>query len=406
MTAKKLAIFTPLPPSKSGIADYSVELGRALKNHWDITFVIDDSAEDPIGIDCIQFKRLSEWKSSNTDDVIRFYQLGNNIHHAYILRELLDHPGITLMHDFSMHHLLVECTLAKEDTKSYLDLMSAEYGVAGEKLAKLRYENGLHHGLLEFLMPLNQQVITHSKGIIVHSYASLNELQFRFPDTKAIRVPFPYENPDPKLLSGSRECAREQLGIDNDRLVFASFGFVTPPKQIELTLRALAQCKDDIPDFEYILVGEVSMAIQIEKLLEELGLVDCVRITGFVDFAAFHHYIEACDVAMSLRYPSAGETSAALMRAMGLRRANIVFDYASYADYPDYTVVKVPLDTTNNSYLIEAIMKVANDGEYRQSIADAGAEYLLSKHKIEDVANMMSEFIAECDDRECRIDIF
>jgi len=396
MTSRKLAIFTPLPPTKSGIADYAVELGRALERQWDITFVIADDAEDPVGVDYAPVMRLADWKSAGTDDVPRFYQLGNNIHHAYIYRELISHPGVTLMHDFSMHHLLVEMTLAKSDTQSYVTLMSAEYGEAGEHLSRSRCEHYIHHRMVEFLFPLNQQVIINSKGVVLHSYSSLNELHYRFPDKMAIRVPFPYEEPEPGLLMGGRDKARELLGIDSNKLIYASFGFVTPPKQIELTLKAFARCKDEIPDFEYILVGEVSPAVPVDKLIEELGLQGRVRVTGFVDFATFHHYIEACDISVALRYPSAGETSAALMRAMGMGRANIVFDYASYADYPDETVYKLPLDTYDPSSLVDAISKLGKDVGYRHALGNNAAEYLRTEHDIDNVASMMTAFITDC----------
>ena len=268
------------------------------------------------------------------------------------------------MHDFSMHHLLVELTLAREDKESYQELLEKEYGESGKKLAQLR-NNQFYHGIQEFLFPLNKNVISNSKGVVVHSVSSMRTLQFEHPNVMICKVPFPYQDVDSSILLGGREQAKKELIIEEERLVITSFGFVTPPKQVELVLRALAQCKQDIPDFEYILVGEVSPAVHIEKLVSELGLDENVRITGFVSFEKFHHYIEASDLVISLRYPSAGETSAALMRAMGMSRANIVFNYASYIDYPDDAVIKIPLDTIDIQCLVDAIKIAANNEEYR-----------------------------------------
>jgi glycosyltransferase involved in cell wall biosynthesis len=396
MTGRELALFTPLPPTRSGISDYSMEIARALKKHWDITFVIADDAEEPVGVPAEMVARVSEWKAGDNGQVPRFYQLGNNHYHAYIYRELIEHPGVTLMHDYSMHHLLVEMTLTKGDDVSYLELMSEGYGAAGIALANLRCYEQVHHGITEFIMPLNHQVLEKSLGIVVHSHSSLNDIHDRFPETAAVRVPFPYEDPAPELLLGGRDVACDYLGLDKNKLYISSFGFVTPPKQIEFTLRALARCQNEIPDFEFIIVGEVSPAVPIEDLLKELGMQDRVKVTGFVDFNIFHHYIEASDIIVSLRYPSAGETSAALMRAMGMGRANIVFNYASYGDYPGNTVYKIPLDTERNSFLIAAIKRLAKDSAYREQLARNARRHLLESHRIEDVAEAVTGFITNC----------
>lgn len=393
---EKLALFSPLPPTKSGIADYSVELAGALNEFWDIIHIIADDAPEPESIpDSLSYCRCSAWNETDTKNVPRFYHMGNNVHHEYIFREILSHPGVTLMHDYSMHHLMVELTLARGDELSYVEMMEEQYGLLGKRLAELRLEY-VHDDIVQFMLPLNKQVIDNSLGLVVHSNYSLRELSYQSPEKACCRVSFPYEIPDPKLVTGSKELAREILSIRSDRIIFSSFGFVTPPKQVELTLRALAESKDVIPTFEFIIVGEVSESLSIGKLAEELGLSEMVKVTGYVSFEQFHHYIEASDVILSLRYPSAGETSAALMRAMGLGRANIVFDYASYPDFPDDAVFKIPLDTYNTDHLKEAIIKLANDSEYRDLIGNNAMEHLNTQHGINVVAKEMTDFIRTC----------
>ena len=47
---------------------------------------------------------------------------------------------------------------------------------------------------------------------------------------------------------------------------------------------------------------------------------------------------------MNLRYPSAGETSGTLIRALEAGKPVAVSDYAQFAEFPDDCVVKIPFD--------------------------------------------------------------
>ena len=50
----------------------------------------------------------------------------------------------------------------------------------------------------------------------------------------------------------------------------------------------------------------------------------------------------ATDLAVNLRYPSAGETSGTLIRAFESGKPVAVSDYAQFAEFPDDCVVKIP----------------------------------------------------------------
>ncbi|GAA5142027.1 glycosyltransferase family 4 protein [Thalassotalea piscium] len=390
----KLAIFTPLPPSKTGIADYCCELGEALTKFWEVIFVIANDALDPTWLpDGCSFYRLDEFsKKSKMKKIPRIYQMGNNVHHAYMLDEIENKPGLLVLHDYSMHHLLVEETLAKGDTEKYKALLRHDYGELGERIAENR-ENYIFDHLLEFMMPINGTLVDSSLGVVVHSYQSLLDLEYRFPEKATRRIPFPFTNDIDGCFLESKTVAREQLGIPKEKLIFSSMGFITPPKQIEFALRALANVKEYIPDFEYWLVGDKSDAIDLDSLLEELDLVEHVKLTGFVTFEEFHHYLQASDVVISLRYPSAGETSAALFRAMGLGCCNLVFDYASFSDFPEGTLIKVPLDTFDTTMMESAIKYVANDEEVRLQIGQTAKEFILNKHDVSIAALEYTQFV-------------
>ncbi len=64
---------------------------------------------------------------------------------------------------------------------------------------------------------------------------------------------------------------------------------------------------------------------------------------GFAPIEKFVDYIGACDIVLNLRYPTVGETSGSLQRALGLGSAVIVSDVGSFAELPDDVCLKVPV---------------------------------------------------------------
>jgi len=195
------------------------------------------------------------------------------------------------------------------------------------------------------------------------------------------------------MLTGATHLARGKLGIEEETVIFASFGFVTPPKQIEFVLEALSKIKLDIPNFKYFIVGEVSEAIPIKQILLEYGLEDNVDVLGYVDFEKLHLYMEAADIVVSLRYPSAGETSAALYRAMGIGKCCLVFDYSSYSDLPDNTLIKLKLDTFDVTKLAHTLKYYAHHIDETVLIAKNAKQYILEKHSVETCVNQYTNII-------------
>lgn len=386
----RLLLFSPVPPTRSGISDYTVELLPYLREYWDIYVVISDDAEDPSsGDELPQIVRNSELQKSRLRYAPRFYHMGNNVHHEYIHAALQDVPGVTLMHDFCMHHLLTDLLLARGNAEGYKYLLAHQYGASGAAIADYR-RDFCYHDMAQFMYAMNASVVEKSAGILVHSRASLNELNFSFPAVAAERVPFPH------VQSRAHVSYRAQPGRDrqdDDPVVISSFGFVTPPKQIELVLRALAIVRESFSRFRYCIVGEVSDSVPVYDLLQELQLEDHVGVTGYVDMNEFHRYMELSDAVISLRYPSAGETSAALVRAMGFGKANLVFDYASYADFPDEVVFKVPLDTSSPEQLACRIRQLLVDDGLRERISANAVEYLREQHDPACSALQMTRFI-------------
>src|SRR5688500_829870 len=76
-------------------------------------------------------------------------------------------------------------------------------------------------------------------------------------------------------------------------------------------------------------------------------------MTGYVADDDFPRYYAAADRFVNLRYPTAGETSGTLIRALDAGKPVAVSDYAQFAELPDDVAFKVPLGAGEVEALVE-----------------------------------------------------
>src|SRR5439155_26010690 len=116
----------------------------------------------------------ADLRPATTD--LRIYQLGNNPHHEFVYREAMAHPGVVVLHDVVLHHLIVEMTLARGDVEGYVTALRASHGEVGEAWARGRAA-GLHSEMGNFLLPASVEIANRSHAVIVHNDWSAGRLR-------------------------------------------------------------------------------------------------------------------------------------------------------------------------------------------------------------------------------------
>ncbi|HEV7429267.1 MAG TPA: glycosyltransferase family 4 protein [Thermoanaerobaculia bacterium] len=273
------------------------------------------------------------------------YFLGNNPHHAWIYDEAMRTPGVIVLHDLVLHHLIVEMTLARGDVDGYVAALEANHGEAGAAWARGRAA-GLHSEMGNFLLPASVDVANRSRAVIVHNRYAAERLQ-SFGVTAPIHVvPHPFE-PQPSAR-GRRDAVRAQHGFAADDRVIGLFGFLTSAKRAEVVLEAFADARGRDPKLRLLIVGEPAPNVDVDALRG-----DGITFTGYVPDEEFAAYFAAVDRLVNLRYPSAGETSGTLIRAFEAGKPVAVSDYAQFAEFPDDCVVKIPFGDREAATLAE-----------------------------------------------------
>ena len=322
----RLAVLTPLPPARTGVAHYASLLLPALRESSRV-----DAFDAPFG-DGATTRRLDDY-----DHVI--YQLGNNPHHEWIYAEAMRRPGVAVLHDLVLHHLIVEMTLARGDAEGYVEALQANHGEAGAAWARGRAA-GLHSEMGNFLLPASVEVARRSRAVIVHNRYAADRLRSFGVTTPIHVVPHPY-------VPERRTFARGTLFRPEQRVI-GFFGFLTSAKRAEVVLEAFRIARARDPRLALLVVGEPAPNVDLEALRGE-GIVT----TGYVEDADFPRYYAVADRFVNLRYPSAGETSGTLIRALDAGKPVAVSDYAQFAELPDDVVFKVPLAEGEVERLVE-----------------------------------------------------
>ena len=394
----RVAWFSPLPPSRSGIADYSAELLPVLaeREGLDLELFVEERsrvAEDLSGRFPVHGDKAfpGQWQTGRFDAVL--YHLGNNAdYHARTWQHMLRIPGVVVLHEYMLHHLVRGMTLARGDVKGYVEEMRYAYGRTGEALARRSIGTGIP--LDAWRYPLFERAVDASLGLIVHNDCTHDRVLASRPGTRIAKVPLHLSLRELDETAGalSPSQARASLGLPAKGLLVASFGFITPAKRLEVSLRAFARLRQEVPDALYLLVGEASPHYDFASILTPELSPGVIHI-GRTELGQFLRYMVAADITVNLRWPTGGETSAALIRLLGLGKAVIVSNSGAFAEIPDGCCAKIDLDATEEELLVATLRALATDKALRARMEENARRHIRTHHTLEGSARGYADFL-------------
>ncbi|MDD5748894.1 MAG: glycosyltransferase family 4 protein, partial [Actinomycetota bacterium] len=200
--------------------------------------------------------------------------------------------------------------------------------------------------------------------------------------------------PPPVNNLRKREQVREILGFSSKDFVVGKFGYMTANKRLDVILRAIKEVKRDFR-IKLLVVGKLMPGCDSTKLIYDLGLDDDVLVTGFVDRRTFWEYLRVPDVCVALRYPSAGETSAIVIKMMGNGCPVIISDYQAFSEFPGDCCRKVAPGEKEIESLSAQIVELAENPSEREEIGKRARKYIERNHDIRDSARKYIEFAVE-----------
>lgn len=334
----RLAWASPLPPIRSGVADYAAEILPPLAALADVLVVEPPGWKAPQADGpWLALPRLPA-TAATEGERLEVLHLGNNPYHLWVAERLRRRGGVVVLHDPVLHHLLVEEAAAQGGWERFAEELEAAHPGAGQALATAR-RWGYTGPLDPFLFPAPHPFLRHARGVMVHSRAAAEAVGKVFPELPVAAVPLAVAclaRPE------DRPAWRHRLGVSADELALLHLGFLTPAKGLEVILRALAALREVGVPCKLVVVGEGSEGGALESRARAAGLGAMLLPWGFATEKELGGLLAAADLGLVPRYPTAGETSAAALRLLAAGVPVIVSGYRQFLELPAAAALRVP----------------------------------------------------------------
>jgi glycosyltransferase involved in cell wall biosynthesis len=353
-SALSVGFIGPLPPTRSGIADYDAEILSSLSKEISLSVSSYEPSSAAAALD-------------GRHDVLLF-QIGNDPMHAPSVEALLSPrrraPAVVVLHDFVLHHLFAAAYLDRRREGDYARALEAAHGTRGRAFAEKMRRRGrvAVWDLDPWAFPMSGAVIRGADALIVHSGFTRDLVLRESPTARVVVIPH-HVVEAPRT---PRDEARRALGLPLDRPVGVTLGIVTPAKRIGKILEALAALPAGRRPF-LLVGGAVKGGDPLHRTVVEHGLAGDVAFGGRLPEEDFWRAASAADFAVNLRHPTMGETSGAVCRLAGFGLPLVVSDEGWYRELPDEFATKIPVGGDETRLLAAAMERLAFDPDLARS---------------------------------------
>ena len=293
----KVALATPYPPQKSGIADFSGAIADELNDLCDLTLFTTSGARVPDRITHASIDSVIARGSAGAGDFDSFVTvLGNSHFHVPFLEVMKSIDTVAVLHDTRM-----------------VELYMAMRGIGGVEQVMTRGSDQrvLVPSLTEQIddMRLLQnmgfwEIAQRARALIMHSPSAAPRIE----QETGIR-PFVLEFANQRVPRTSevtnqmRRDARDRLGFKAGHVHIASFGYVdVRTKMVDVVVEAVAWLATWGHPVSLHLAGSASpdMAEMLTRRAVSADLAG-FEITGFLGEEQFRDYLLAVDLGVQLR---------------------------------------------------------------------------------------------------------
>jgi len=375
----KIAWLSPFPPQRSGIANYSFWLVKALRPHLNLHLYVDGGDAGELGQE-FQIYPLSAFVEQHEgyDDAV--YHIGNNSEfHKEIYKLAWNFPATTVLHDYDLSGFMHHAFHMKTDWRLYEK--AREGGNQHEKTHRLQ-AMVQHLGHRGEASPMSHALVHRSKRVVVHhrwvknQFASRDHIEVIPLATKITDQP------------GFEQIAafKKKFQISDDDFIITCCGFINANKLPELQVAVLKQLLGRGYPVHLVFAGELAPDVRyLEGEVQRSGLSQSVTFTGYLDEPDYRSAIYASDVAINLRKPSMGEASLTLMQSLAAGRPTIVSDVNQYREFPDRVCWKVPHDANEAETLFAYLAALLSNKNVRTTLSENSINYVKNVFAVEKV---------------------
>lgn len=367
---RKIAWLSPLPPQRSGIANYSYWLVKALGPYVDIDLYCDEPELDAELKNEFQVLPLSAFQSRHQlyDETI--YHLGNNsLFHKEIYKLAWNFPATIVLHDYNLSAFLHDAFYLKSDWRLYEEALVSGNGHSVEKkshgfIPRLRRHGGT--------VPMSEAIVNRNRKVVVHH----RWLKDQFGGAGHVHVIPHFAKLNFEPGAEQVEAFKQRFQIDHKQFVITCLGFVNtnklPQLQVEVARRLLAQ---GYP-VHLLFAGETAPEVKrLQAEVESSEHRENITFTGYLDEVDYFSALFSSDVVINLRKPSMGEASGTLMHALAAGKPAIISDINQYREFPDRVCWKLTHDENEAQLLYEYLVVLLSNRSVREAISANALDY-------------------------------
>lgn len=380
---KRIAFFGPLNPVPSGISDYDEELLPLLRQQYDVDVFFTNEIKGPDAYPHGDFLIRNRRKPYD----LTLYQIGNSLLHEIMYGYLFQFPGATVFHDLCLHHSRAKMLLMRGLFDDYNN--EALTAHPEEPLVAKLVRGGMGGDLLLYSFPFVRLIAESSLAVGAHTDWAIENLR-KF-ETPAIKIP----------MAVDVSTNSDVISSKPSEILIASFGFVTPEKRISWVLDVVKELHYFYNNIRYVIVGEVASHYDVADEIRTRNLQDIVQITGRTSRQEFHRWMSRADIVINLRYPSAREMSATLLRAMALGKPVLMSRLLHLQEIPDDAVIRVRPDH-EQADIFHNLWQLIESKSLREKIGRKAAEYIQSHHRSDQMLKQYVELIETALERKSK----
>lgn len=288
------------------------------------------------------------------------YNIGNNREHHEPIYELLRlFPGLVICHDYVYQHYLADrCMRASRHFASYAALMRkfSSDGVGSyirksqitSRTGRIRYSPWDADICTE--QPMSQVFLGLGSALVVHSAFSRRHAERNF-EGPILELGMPYDL-RPTGDDAERSLADWRWSLAAKPVLdLVSFGHIQSSKCIDLLIEAIGASAELRKRVRYKIAGFVGDHAYYDELrarVQALGLQTVVFFETGLSERRLQELMLETDVFVNLRRPNTEAASLSLIEQLETGRPVVVIAGGCYAEVPDGSALKLPMDVTSN----------------------------------------------------------
>ena len=373
--------FSPLPPARTGVADYAAALLTELRRHGRV-----------------------EVAPARSDAAL--YHLGNNPLHAGIYRRAIEKPGVVVLHDAALNHFF----LGQLSESEYVDEFVYNYGEWNRGLGRelWRARGGSAADERYFRYPMLKRAAERALAVVVHNPAAAAAVRDHAPGARVVEIPHLFAPPQlPDEASALRYRARlrgnpggspgSNPGVEPGTFLFGIFGYLRESKRVAAVLEAFRAVHAELPRTALLLAGQF-VSTDLERAVAPIfgapGASGIFRLP-YLPEREFWMAARAVDACINLRYPAAGESSGIAVRMMGIGKPVLLTDGLESAPFPEDACLRIAPGPAERDSLRQHMVLLISMAEVARAIGQRGAGHIAAHHRVELIGKRYWDLLSE-----------